>query len=79
MKIKVAFQEESPIKVDFCQNQGTFVAQFDPVQMVTIGGSYDQLINRPSINEHELVGGENSLQDLGIGRATTSDILRLFS
>ena len=41
--------------------------------------NYDLLSNRPSINEHLLVGGENSLEELGIGRASNSDIARLFS
>ena len=40
---------------------------------------YNRLNNRPSINEHLLVGGENSLSDLGIGRANNADIGRLFS
>ena len=41
--------------------------------------NYDLLSNRPAINEHLLVGGENSLAELGIGRATNTDIARLFS
>ena len=41
--------------------------------------NYDRLSNRPSINEHLLVGGENSLAELGIGRASNADIARLFS
>lgn len=41
--------------------------------------NYDLLNNRPSINEHLLVGGENTLEELGIGRATNTDITRLFS
>ena len=39
---------------------------------------YTQLTNVPSINEHTLSGGENSLVSLGIGRASTADINRLF-
>ena len=41
--------------------------------------NYDRLRNRPYINEHLLVGGENSLSDIGIGRANNTDIARLFS
>lgn len=41
--------------------------------------NYDLLNNRPAINEHLLVGGENSLEELGIGRANNTDITRLFS
>lgn len=41
--------------------------------------NYERLRNRPCINEHLLVGGENSLSDIGIGRANNTDISRLFS
>lgn len=40
---------------------------------------YDRLNNRPSINEHLLHGGENTLDEIGIARATSADIARLFS
>lgn len=40
---------------------------------------YDVLLNKPAINEHVLVGGENSLDDIGIGLARTADINRIFS
>lgn len=78
MKLKVSFHEDSPMKVEFGARGGDFAAQFDPINLVTIGGTYDKLINRPSINEHLLVGGENSLLDLGIGCANGEDITRLF-
>ena len=42
------------------------------------GSDYNRLRNRPAINEHLLVGGENSLLDIGIGRANNVDINRLF-
>jgi hypothetical protein len=39
---------------------------------------YSMLLNPPKINEHTLTSGENSLASLGIGRASTADINRLF-
>ena len=39
---------------------------------------YTQLTNVPSINEHILSGGENSLASIGIGRASSADINKLF-
>lgn len=79
MKLKVSFQEDNPMKVEFGARGGDFAAQFDPINFVTVRRNYDELLNRPSINEHLLVGGENSLYDLGIGRADGGDITRLFS
>lgn len=39
---------------------------------------YGMLNNLPSINEHVLTGGENTLASLGIGRASSADINKLF-
>lgn len=39
---------------------------------------YNHLINKPKINSHELVGGENTLAQIGIGRSTNQAIDRLF-
>ena len=39
---------------------------------------YNRLINRPKINSHELVGGENTLAQIGIGRSTNRAVDRLF-
>lgn len=40
--------------------------------------NYNHLINKPKINSHELVGGENTLIQIGIGRSTNQAIDRLF-
>lgn len=40
--------------------------------------NYSMLTNLPSINDHVLAGGENTLASLGIGRASNADINRLF-
>ena len=56
------------------------VTMSSPTPVVSrIERNYDKLNNRPSINEHLLIGGENSLSDLGIGRAKNTDVNRLFS
>ena len=47
--------------------------------VVRTANDYNQLSNHPSINEHLLVGGENTLEEIGIARATNADIARLFS
>ena len=47
--------------------------------VVRTTNDYNQLSNRPSINEHLLVGGENTLEEIGIARANNADIARLFS
>lgn len=47
--------------------------------VVRTTNDYNQLSNRPSINEHLLVGGENTLEEIGIARANNADITRLFS
>ena len=39
---------------------------------------YSMLTNLPKINDHTLNGGENSLSALGIGRASNTDINKLF-
>lgn len=39
---------------------------------------YSMLLNLPKINEHTLTSGENSLASLGIGRASSADINKLF-
>lgn len=39
---------------------------------------YAQLTNPPSINQHVLTAGENSLAQLGISRASTADVNQLF-
>jgi len=56
-------------------------AQFGGVRVIARGGGttdYNELTNKPSINEHVLTGGENALTSLGIGRASIEDINRLF-
>lgn len=56
------------------------VAMSSPTPVVSrIERNYDKLNNRPSINEHLLIGGENTLEEIGIARATNADIARLFS
>lgn len=39
---------------------------------------YSMLTNLPKINDHTLNGGENSLSALGIGRASNTEINKLF-
>lgn len=56
------------------------VTMSSPTPVVSrIERNYDKLNNRPSINEHLLVGGENTLEEIGIARANNADIARLFS
>lgn len=40
--------------------------------------TYDDLADKPHINEHELRAGENTLKEIGIGLATNTDINNLF-
>lgn len=55
-------------------------ARIPGVKVIDRGGTtdYNLLRNRPSINEHVLTGGENTLESLGIGRASMADINKLF-
>ena len=56
------------------------VTMDSPTTVVSrIERDYDRLNNRPSINEHLLHGGENTLDEIGIARAASADIARLFS
>ena len=69
MILDVVFKPEEAMDVDFGE-----------VQTITSSGpkDYDKLDNRPSINEHMLIGGENSLESLGIGLADNQAISKLF-
>ena len=40
--------------------------------------SYSMLQDKPSINEHQLISGENTLRQIGIGLSTNRAIDRLF-
>lgn len=42
-------------------------------------GDYDELTNKPCINEHELRGGENTLEEIGIALSSITAINRLFT
>lgn len=63
-----------------CESDTEMDVDFGEVQTITAGGTkdYDRLQNRPSINEHVLVGGENSLESIGIGLTSNQEIAKLF-
>ena len=47
---------------------------------INLGGvkDYGRLSNKPTINEHELRAGENTLEEIGIGLASALDVINLF-
>lgn len=79
-KVDMEVEDASPKISMQAHSTEDVVTMGSPVAVVSrIEKDYDRLNNRPSINEHLLVGGENSLSDLGIELAKNADITRLFS
>ena len=66
--VRVEFREGELLKADFGETYGSAGIS-----------DYADIKNKPSINGHELTGGENSLESLGVGRASSANINRLFS
>lgn len=78
--VEMVVQEEGSVVTMEPSSAIETVTMDAPTPVISrIERNYDRLNNRPSINEHILAGGENSLSDLGIGRANDTDISRLFS
>ena len=91
MTIDVQFIDEPSISVSFADSddsisvgvddaENVLDVQFNSLQTLYRGQSsdYATLRGKPRINEHELVSGENSLAQIGIGRAANRDINRMF-
>lgn len=79
-------ESDESIIVDFdhSNNSDEVEVSFGTVQTITrnapgVTNDYNQLSNRPKINNHLLRGGENSLAQLGIGLSSNTAINRLFS
>lgn len=78
-KLSVSIATNNTVHAQINQDQMT--ARIPGVKVIDRGGGttdYNELTNKPSINEHVLTGGENTLTSLGIGRASIEDINRLF-
>ena len=78
-KVTVNLRESNPVRAQINPDK-TMSAHIPGVKVIDRGGTndYNLLRNRPSINDHVLTGGENTLESLGIGRASMADINRLF-
>lgn len=78
-KVSVNICASNPVHAQINPDK-TMSAYIPGVKVIERGGTtdYNLLRNRPSINEHILTGGENTLESLGIGRASMADINRLF-
>lgn len=77
-KVSVNIQASDPVRAQIKQDDA-MTAQIKGARVIDRGTTdYNLLRNRPSINEHVLTGGENTLESLGIGRASMADINRLF-
>ena len=77
-KVSVSIATNNTVRAQI--NQDKMTARIPGVKVIERGGTadYNELTNKPSINEHVLTGGENTLTSLGIGRASIEDINRLF-
>lgn len=64
MRINVLFREEQPYNVGFYQNESLLNTDFGSVQTIT-EANYENLINKPRINNVELVGALTA-EDLGL-------------
>lgn len=78
-ELDVKFGENADCCCD-CESEGEMAVDFGEIQTITDSGpkDYDRLKNRPSINEHVLIGGENSLESIGIGLSSNQEIAKLF-
>lgn len=78
-KVSVNIRASNPVHAQINPDKA-MSAHIPGVKVIERGGTtdYNLLRNRPSINEHVLTGGENTLESLGIGRASMADINRLF-
>ena len=78
-KVTVNLRESNPVLAQINPDK-TMSAHIPGVKVIDRGGTtdYNLLRNRPSINEHVLTGGENTLESLGIGHASMADINKLF-
>lgn len=65
MKLNVLFQEDAIFRVDLLQEDAAVPIGFGPVQTITSGNNYNELVNKPSINGVELIG-DRSASDLNI-------------
>ena len=81
-EMDVGFTNSSPtLPVRAIDQSGELRTNFQNMQVVTERSavtSYQELANKPSINEHVLRSGENTLDELGIGLARNTAIDRLF-
>ena len=57
----------------------SYISDLSFITDAIIVADYAALENKPSINEVPLAGGNNNLEDFGIGKASTSDVSKLFS
>ena len=67
MRLNVLFQTEENFPVGFRQNDAALNTCFGDAQTITTGNDYNRLINKPVINNVELVGSLTA-EDLGLGQ-----------
>lgn len=90
MKLAVSFEEQTEvISSGFAEQNETISGHmqesnqelrvgFKGLQTVSSAGDYSKLKNKPAINEHQLMDGENTLVSIGIGKTTNTAVERLF-
>lgn len=78
-KLNVRFNEQEQRFGTIREREEQLRIGFRNVQTITrMTDDYGALRNKPSINEHQLTSGENTLASLLIGKCGNTDINRLF-
>ncbi len=78
-KLNVRFNEQEQRFGSVREQEEQLRIGFRNVQTISrMTDDYGALRNKPSINEHQLTSGENTLASLLIGKCSTADINRLF-